>query len=101
MSSRNAYLKPEDRRRALVLSRALRAAQAAWKDGEARAAAIEDRMRQELRQESEVTVEYIAIAEPNALAPVGTVGPGTVVAIAARIGGTRLIDNTTLGDATG
>jgi pantoate--beta-alanine ligase len=101
MSSRNAYLGPEDRRRAVALSRALQAAHTAWRNGETRAAAIEERMRQELRVEPEVSVEYIAVAEPEALAPVVTVDAGTVVAIAARVGGTRLIDNITLGEGTG
>jgi pantoate--beta-alanine ligase len=101
MSSRNAYLAPEDRRRAVALSRALQAAQKAWKNGETRAAAIEARVRQELRTEPEISVEYIAVAEPEALAPVVTVDSGTVVAIAARVGGTRLIDNITLGEGTG
>jgi pantoate--beta-alanine ligase len=100
LSSRNSYLKPEDRSRAVVLSRALRAAQAAWKGGETRATGIEKRMRQELEEEPEISVEYIAIAEPQALAPVTTVEATTVVAIAARIGGTRLIDNATLGETT-
>jgi pantoate--beta-alanine ligase len=97
-SSRNAYLKPEDRSRAVALSGALRAAQAAWKGGETRAAAIESRMRRELRQEPEVSVEYIAVAEPQTLGPVVTVDASTIVAIAARVGGTRLIDNVTLGE---
>ena len=101
MSSRNAYLRPEDRRRAVVLSRALQAAHTAWKNGERRATAIEERMRHELRAEPEVTVEYIAVAEPQALAPVVTVDASTVVAIAARVGGTRLIDNVTLQEGTG
>jgi pantoate--beta-alanine ligase len=98
LSSRNAYLKPDDRRRAIVLNRALRAAKATWDAGETRAAALEGRMRQELRNEPEVSVEYIAIAEPETLAPVATVGADTIVAIAARVGGTRLIDNITLGE---
>jgi pantoate--beta-alanine ligase len=101
LSSRNAYLKPAERSRAVVLSRALRSAQATWQDGENRAAVIESRMRQELRHEPEVSVEYIAIAEPETLAPIATVSAATVVAIAARIGGTRLIDNITLGEGTG
>jgi pantothenate synthetase len=46
-------------------------------------------------------VDYIAVAEPQALGPVVTVDAGTVVAIAARVGGTRLIDNITLGEGTG
>jgi pantoate--beta-alanine ligase len=101
LSSRNAYLQPEDRRRAVALSRALRAARAAWTNGETRAAAIAERVRQELRAEPQVSVEYIAVAEPEALAPVVTVDADTVVAIAAQIGGTRLIDNITLGEGIG
>jgi pantoate--beta-alanine ligase len=101
MSSRNAYLKPVDRARAVVLNHALRSAQTAWQGGETRATAIEGRMREELRREPEVSVEYIAIAEPEMLAPVAVVDVTTVVAIAARIGGTRLIDNVTLGEGIG
>jgi pantoate--beta-alanine ligase len=101
LSSRNAYLDPQARARATVLSRALDAAHRAWRAGENRAAVIEDRMRRELRSEPEVAVEYIAIAEPTTLAPVATVGPETVVAIAARVAGTRLIDNIELGKGIG
>jgi pantoate--beta-alanine ligase len=101
LSSRNAYLSSDDRRRAVALSRALRTAREAWKGGENQAAAIEARMRRELRGEPGVLVEYIAIAEPEALAPVMTADARTVVAIAARVGGTRLIDNVILGEGTG
>jgi pantoate--beta-alanine ligase len=101
MSSRNAYLRPEDRRRAAVLNLALQAAQTAYTDGTTEAAAIEQRMRLELDTEPDVFVEYIAVAEPGTLAPVSTVEKGSVVAIAARLGGTRLIDNITLGQVSG
>jgi pantoate--beta-alanine ligase len=97
MSSRNSYLKPDERRSALVLSRALRAAHEMWKTGETRASAIEKRMRQEVTSEPGVTLDYIALAEPRALSPVMKVDADTVAAIAARIGATRLIDNITLG----
>jgi pantoate--beta-alanine ligase len=100
-SSRNAYLGAEDRRRALVLSRALQAAHHAWCEGETRAGAIEQRMRLELSKTPEVTVEYIAIVEPEALTPVTAVNAGTVVAIAGRVGGTRLIDNIVLAKGLG
>ena len=93
LSSRNAYLNPADRARAVVLSRALQAAHQAWTEGESRAAAIEARVRRELASEPEVVVEYVSIVEPETLAPVAAVDPRTVVAIAARVGGTRLIDN--------
>jgi len=98
LSSRNAYLGAEDRRRAVVLSRALQAAHQAWRGGESRAAALEAKMRLELGTEPTVAVEYISIANPETLAPVDRVDERTVVAIAARIGGTRLIDNIKLGE---
>jgi len=98
LSSRNAYLGVEDRRRAVVLCRALQAAHQTWRGGETRAAALEAKMRQELGAEPTVAVEYISIADPETLAPVDTADERTVVAIAARIGGTRLIDNIKLGE---
>jgi pantoate--beta-alanine ligase len=98
LSSRNAYLKTEDRRSAVVLNRVLRIAQAAYRSGESDARGLEQRMRNELRKEPAVSVEYIAFAEPGTLTPVATVDEGTVIAIAARFGGTRLIDNITLGE---
>jgi pantoate--beta-alanine ligase len=101
LSSRNAYLGPDDRRRAAVLSSALRAAHEAWRAGETRAAALEARIRERLGSEPEVAVEYIAVAEPETLSPVETANAGTVVAIAARVGGTRLIDNVILAEGTG
>jgi len=98
LSSRNAYLGAEDRGRAVVLSRALQTAHQAWRGGETRAPALEGRMRQVLGTEPTVAVEYISIADSDALAPVATADERTVVAIAARIGGTRLIDNIKLGE---
>jgi pantoate--beta-alanine ligase len=98
LSSRNAYLGVEDRRRAVVLSRALQAAHRTWRGGETRAAVLEARMREELGTDPTVAVEYISIADAEALAPVDTADERTVVAIAVRIGGTRLIDNITLGE---
>jgi pantoate--beta-alanine ligase len=98
LSSRNAYLGEEDRRRAVVLSRALQAAHQAWRGGETSARRLEGRMREGLSSEPSVAVEYISIADPDALAPVDTVNEGTVISLAARIGATRLIDNIKLGE---
>lgn len=98
LSSRNAYLGAEDRRRAVVLSRTLQAAHLAWRGGETSARGLEARMRKELSTEPPVAVEYISIADPDALAPVDSVDERTVVSLAARIGGTRLIDNIKLGE---
>jgi pantoate--beta-alanine ligase len=101
LSSRNAYLQPEERRSAVVLSQALAVAHQAFCEGEIQASALELRMHAVLRTRPQVKVEYIAITEPNALAPVTTVDSRTIVAIAARVGGTRLIDNITLAQGLG
>jgi pantoate--beta-alanine ligase len=98
LSSRNAYLDPEQRRRATALSGALREAHAAWREGERSAAQIERRMRRFLAAVPDIQVEYIAVADPAALTPVTEVREDTVVAIAARLGRTRLIDNIVLAE---
>jgi pantoate--beta-alanine ligase len=101
MSSRNAYLDAADRQRALVLSRALQAAHSTWRSGDTRASALEARMRQELETEAAVVAEYIAVVDAERLMPVETANSKTVIAIAARVGGTRLIDNIVLADGVG
>jgi pantoate--beta-alanine ligase len=101
LSSRNAYLDTGERQRALVLSAALGAAHDAFRAGERRAAALLEAMRARLAAEPSVAVEYVAIAEPRTLAPVETADAGTVVALAARVGRTRLIDNIILGEGLG
>ncbi|MGH7525867.1 MAG: pantoate--beta-alanine ligase [Gemmatimonadales bacterium] len=101
LSSRNVYLAPGERRDALALSGALRVAEEAWRSGECRAAEIEGRMRRLLRMHPALRVEYIAVAEPTALAPVSEANADTVVAIAGRVGRTRLIDNIILGEGIG
>jgi pantoate--beta-alanine ligase len=97
LSSRNVYLSPEERADALGISRALRAVTAAYRAGERRAAALESVMQEAFRLSPGLAVEYIAIADPGTMEPVDRVGPETVVAVAARAGGTRLIDNVILG----
>jgi pantoate--beta-alanine ligase len=101
LSSRNAYLSPDDRRRALVLSAALRAAHDGFAGGERRGAAVQEVVRARLAAEPAALVEYVAVVEPERLTPVEIVGPETVVAVAARLGGTRLIDNIVLGEGLG
>ncbi|MBA3318628.1 MAG: pantoate--beta-alanine ligase [Gemmatimonadales bacterium] len=98
LSSRNAYLDPEQRHWATALSGALQEAHSAWRVGERSAQAIEARMRRFLQTFPEVQVEYIALAEPGAMAPVVEVQATTIVALAARVGLTRLIDNIILGE---
>jgi len=98
LSSRNRYLTSEQRRDALGLSRALGAAHEAWGFGEHRAERIEARIREVLARFPGVRPEYIAITDSATLYPVQMVDGGTVIALAARVGGTRLIDNIILGE---
>jgi pantoate--beta-alanine ligase len=96
LSSRNTYLKGDDRRAALALSRALRAVEQAWRGGEADPTALA-RRGMELLQAPGVVPEYLALVDEQ-LRPVARVDAHTVVAVAARIGTTRLIDNVVLGE---
>jgi pantoate--beta-alanine ligase len=91
MSSRNSRLDPAERRRAVALSRALRAAEAAVDAGERDAERVLAAARAAM---DDVTPEYLAIVDPDSFEPVPTVNGRVVVAVAARIGATRLIDNT-------
>jgi pantoate--beta-alanine ligase len=93
LSSRNAYLSAADRKQAVALSRALLAAHQAFCEGERRAEELDARMREQLRSHPGLAVEYIAIVEPEGLEPVVRVDERTLVAIAGRVGSTRLIDN--------
>ena len=97
LSSRNVYLDPAARAQALGLSRALAAAEAAFAGGQADSAALEARIRAVLDDHPGLTADYIAITEPERLDPVAKAVPGTIVALAARVGTTRLIDNIILG----
>jgi pantoate--beta-alanine ligase len=101
LSSRNAYLDAGERRQAAALSAALLAAHGAFVTGERRASALAALMRRRLAAEPAVAVEYLAIAEPRTLAPVEAVDAETVIALAARLGRTRLIDNIILGEGLG
>jgi pantothenate synthetase len=84
-----------------VLSRALLAAHQGFCEGERRAAGLEQRMRRCLTAEPDVSVEYIAIVGPDTLEPVAIVDGRTIVAIAGRVGSTRLIDNIRLAQGLG
>ncbi len=91
LSSRNVRLSPGDRARALSLSRARRAAADAVAGGERDAVAIERAARSALNG---VEPEYLALVDPDSFQPITTVDGRVLVAVAARIGATRLIDNT-------
>ncbi|HET7599743.1 MAG TPA: pantoate--beta-alanine ligase [Gemmatimonadales bacterium] len=101
LSSRNVYLDAAARARAGSLSRGLRAAEAAFRAGARSAAALEAAVRRELAAAPGVEADYIAVAEPDAMQPVAEARDGTIVAVAARIGRTRLIDNVILREGAG
>ncbi len=93
MSSRNAYLDPEQRKRALVLHGALMRVQNLVKAGEREVAKLLVAGREEVAAENSVRLDYLEIVDPNTLDPVKHATSGTLVAIAAYLGSTRLIDN--------
>ena len=97
MSSRNAYLKGEDRMRALGLSRALTAVDDAWTTGERNPRALEAIGRGVLASTGGVSADYFALVAPDTLEPADDAREGTIVIVAARVGPTRLIDNLILG----
>lgn len=96
LSSRNAYLTPAERAQALTLSRAIRRAEELADAGERSAPALIHAARQLFLSQPEVRVDYIALVDWATLDPVETAVPGTLFAVAAWVGSTRLIDNTLL-----
>ena len=93
LSSRNAYLSPSERIQALTLSRAIRQAEVLVAAGERRSSALVEAARQIFAAESTVRKDYIELVDWATLLPVETAAPGTLFAVAAWVGATRLIDN--------
>jgi pantoate--beta-alanine ligase len=97
LSSRNAYLSADERERALALSRALRAAEAAVAGGTLEASAVLAAARAKL-DEAGIDPEYLELRSTEDLSEVERVNGSTLLAVAARVGRARLIDNAILGD---
>jgi pantoate--beta-alanine ligase len=95
LSSRNTYLEPAERERAVALRRALDAAEAAVAGGERDAAAVASAARGAMAS-YDVEPEYLALVAADTLAPVDRIEGEVLVALAARVGRARLIDNTVL-----
>jgi len=101
LSSRNAYLSPEDRRRALSIPRALAAAARAFAAGERSTVALKAPAVQALT-DAGLRIDYVALADPDDLVPLDDrTKERALLAIAAFAGTTRLIDNVVLGEETG
>ncbi|HEX4067262.1 MAG TPA: pantoate--beta-alanine ligase [Acidobacteriaceae bacterium] len=94
MSSRNRYLSPEDRRRALALSQALRAVEHRVAAGVLDAAPLIDAALFVLAQDPEIRLDFLRIVDPDTLQDLPDVSRGALVAVAAWVGPARLIDNT-------
>jgi pantoate--beta-alanine ligase len=96
MSSRNAYLTKEERTQAPALFRALEHARSAYEAGERDALEVVEAVRARIERESSAKVQYVAAVDAATLEDVATLRPGTMVALAAVLGATRLIDNIVL-----
>jgi pantoate--beta-alanine ligase len=96
MSSRNAYLDPEQRKQALVLHRALGRVKQLVEAGERNAAKLIAGGLEEFAAESSVRLDYFEIVDPATLDPVNDTSAGALAAVAAFVGSTRLIDNLVL-----
>ncbi len=93
MSSRNAYLTSEQRQQALALHRSLMRVQAAADAGERDAAKLIEIGKKTIGEEPGARLDYFAIVNPETLDPVADISRGVLVAVAAYVGATRLIDN--------
>lgn len=96
MSSRNVYLNPQQRQSALVLYRALQEIQSHFEQGERESALLIEAGNRVLSQEPGVRPDYLEIVDPDTLNAVAEIKTTALVAVAAVVGTTRLIDNVVL-----
>jgi len=97
MSSRNAYLDPAQRQIAPVVQQAITEAARAFTDGETDPGRLESLTRDRLAATDGVTVDYVAVVDQTTLSRPGRAIPGSVLAVAVKLGAIRLIDNVVLG----
>lgn len=93
MSSRNVYLSPDDRMRAVTLYKSLRVGAAAIRRGVTDGDAVQLAMAQVIRSEPALTIDYLAVCDPSTLEPLRAVSSRVVLLGAVRIGSVRLLDN--------
>jgi len=97
-SSRNVYLSPEERKAALSLYRSLRRAEELFSEGVRESQRILEEVKGVLEAEPLVKIDYVHVCDPETLEDIeGPIGERALVAVAAKVGTTRLIDNTLLG----
>jgi pantoate--beta-alanine ligase len=96
LSSRNIYLSPAERTQALALSRAVRKVESLFAAGERHADALLAAARAVLAAEPEIRTDYLELVDWATLQPLANAASGSLFAVAAWVGATRLIDNTIL-----
>ena len=101
MSSRNAYLSADERQRALSLSRALREAERLYAGGERDASTLREAARSVIAATKGVELQYVAVLRDGTMDQVEAIDSAAVIAVAARVGQTRLIDNVRLAEGFG
>jgi len=99
MSSRNAYLSAEQRQSALCLSQSIRSVRELYASGERRIEHLRSAALGMIGAEPAAVIDYLDFRDADTLEPVTTACTTTLMALAVKIGSTRLIDNTLLGDA--
>ena len=97
MSSRNTYLSPEERQRALILHRSLLKGKNLFQSGERKASALLNAVTESIKSVDGVTVQYVEIRDAETLEKIENVDKTAVVALAAIVGSVRLIDNIIIG----
>ena len=97
LSSRNVYLAPGERESALALSRSLREAKQRYEQGETRASVLVEGVKALLGRDPALKVDYVELRDAEDLSAIVSVDRPAVLALAVRVGKTRLIDNTVLG----
>jgi pantoate--beta-alanine ligase len=93
MSSRNAYLSPQHRADAVVLSQSLNEARDMIAKGERQAKVVSEHIKARIDEVSDAVIDYISVVDGRNLADLDILGGKTLIALAVKLGGTRLIDN--------
>jgi pantoate--beta-alanine ligase len=96
MSSRNTYLKPDERKAATVLYQSLKLAQQSWSQGEKDAEKIRRKMKELIQKQPLANIDYISIANNETLEELDEVKPPALVSLVVKIGKPRLLDNVVL-----
>jgi len=99
MSSRNTYLSPEERERALLISASIRRTEELFREGERNVSVLKGEVTRLLGSRGGIDIEYVSFSDTNTLQELKRIEGRALLAIACRVGKTRLIDNTILMEA--